>query len=234
MSDCQVPENCGDGVLDQGETCDDGNGAAGDGCSPACRVEQGWECSGTPSVCRPICGDGRLVDDEACDDDNDISGDGCDANCRVEDYFSCSGEPSVCVCRVLVDVHAGGPQQDGKTWASAFSGVQDGIDQAASLLQSLSSVRRCQVWVAQGTYEIFQGAWTDSVSLADHVDVLGGFCGTESAFSERPDDVLGSCPTTLDGLDPSDPNNAVDRVVTAGDTGDATLDGFEITGAWNA
>ena len=30
---------CGDGVLDDGEQCDDGNLAAGDGCSPTCRIE---------------------------------------------------------------------------------------------------------------------------------------------------------------------------------------------------
>jgi cysteine-rich repeat protein len=30
---------CGDGVLDDGEECDDGNRAAGDGCSTACRLE---------------------------------------------------------------------------------------------------------------------------------------------------------------------------------------------------
>jgi len=30
---------CGNGVLDAGEACDDGNTEAGDGCSPACRSE---------------------------------------------------------------------------------------------------------------------------------------------------------------------------------------------------
>ncbi|MCP4424918.1 MAG: hypothetical protein GY803_10525, partial [Chloroflexi bacterium] len=36
---------CGDGVLDAGETCDDGNDAPGDGCSDTCQVEDGWECT---------------------------------------------------------------------------------------------------------------------------------------------------------------------------------------------
>ena len=30
---------CGNGVVDAGEACDDGNRAGGDGCSPACRAE---------------------------------------------------------------------------------------------------------------------------------------------------------------------------------------------------
>jgi cysteine-rich repeat protein len=36
--DCTEPR-CGDGVLDGGEICDDGNGSAGDGCSAACALE---------------------------------------------------------------------------------------------------------------------------------------------------------------------------------------------------
>ncbi|CAN5375974.1 hypothetical protein BH11MYX1_BH11MYX1_02460 [soil metagenome] len=32
---------CGDGYVDQGEACDDGNNASGDGCSAACLVETG-------------------------------------------------------------------------------------------------------------------------------------------------------------------------------------------------
>ena len=30
---------CGNGVVDLGEQCDDGNGVNGDGCSSACRIE---------------------------------------------------------------------------------------------------------------------------------------------------------------------------------------------------
>ena len=39
---------CGDGVIDSGEDCDDGNTAPGDGCSGACAVDNGYSCSGTP------------------------------------------------------------------------------------------------------------------------------------------------------------------------------------------
>jgi cysteine-rich repeat protein len=37
--------NCGDSILDDGETCDDGNTAGGDGCSATCEVESGWSCT---------------------------------------------------------------------------------------------------------------------------------------------------------------------------------------------
>jgi cysteine-rich repeat protein len=33
--DCTVPR-CGDGILDGGETCDDGNNVDGDGCNADC------------------------------------------------------------------------------------------------------------------------------------------------------------------------------------------------------
>jgi len=34
---------CGDGVIETGEQCDDGNSSAGDGCSVTCQTEQNWE-----------------------------------------------------------------------------------------------------------------------------------------------------------------------------------------------
>ncbi len=40
-----VPSDCGNGLLDPGETCDDGNTVPGDGCSDTCQVEPGWECT---------------------------------------------------------------------------------------------------------------------------------------------------------------------------------------------
>jgi cysteine-rich repeat protein len=63
----EVDEACGDGQLDAGEECDDGNTTSGDGCSAQCTAE--------------LCGNGRLDFGEGCDDGNTASGDGCDANC---------------------------------------------------------------------------------------------------------------------------------------------------------
>lgn len=44
---------CGNGRVDVGEECDDGDRAAGDGCDGACAVEPSWSCFGEPSVCAP-------------------------------------------------------------------------------------------------------------------------------------------------------------------------------------
>lgn len=43
---------CGNGILEVGEECDDGNRIDGDGCSANCLVERGYVCTGSPSVCK--------------------------------------------------------------------------------------------------------------------------------------------------------------------------------------
>jgi cysteine-rich repeat protein len=71
---------CGDGVVDTaaGETCDDGNLLDGDGCGPQCQVEQGWQCSGEPSLCESLCGNQVLDEQEGeqCEGD-DLAGQSC-------------------------------------------------------------------------------------------------------------------------------------------------------------
>src|SRR6185312_16398351 len=39
---------CGNGTIEPGEDCDDGNGADGDGCSSACKAESGFSCQTVP------------------------------------------------------------------------------------------------------------------------------------------------------------------------------------------
>jgi len=45
---------CGNGIVEPGEECDDGNTINGDGCSATCTVQAGFSCVGTPSVCSDI------------------------------------------------------------------------------------------------------------------------------------------------------------------------------------
>jgi cysteine-rich repeat protein len=87
---------CGDGMIGDGEACDDAATEPGDGCDTTCQIEPGYTCSGEPSVCAPICGDGLIEPGEACDDANTASDDGCSATCTIDPGYVCAGEPSVC------------------------------------------------------------------------------------------------------------------------------------------
>ena len=61
---------CGNGHIDVGEACDDGNQVSGDGCRGDClKIE--------------VCGDGQLDQGEACDDGNHNAADGCDMCVRT-------------------------------------------------------------------------------------------------------------------------------------------------------
>lgn len=74
--DCEGPAPCGDdcrttcgnGRVDPGEDCDDGNRADGDACPANCQIV--------------ICGDGEVEGDEECEDGNENEDDDC-RNCRL-------------------------------------------------------------------------------------------------------------------------------------------------------
>ena len=59
---------CGDGILQPGEACDDGNTIRTDGCTALCRLA--------------VCGDGFVQAGEGCDDGNTISTDSCTNACQ--------------------------------------------------------------------------------------------------------------------------------------------------------
>jgi cysteine-rich repeat protein len=75
---------CGNGIIDSGEQCDDRNQDNGDGCTSYCRIE--YE-----------CGNGIVEsgNDEQCDDGGTVDGDGCDSDCQIEgtSYEHAAGDP---------------------------------------------------------------------------------------------------------------------------------------------
>ncbi|MBK9756225.1 MAG: DUF4215 domain-containing protein [Nannocystis sp.] len=64
-----VQPGCGDGNVDPGEACDDGNDIDTDACTNACKDA--------------VCGDGILGPGEACDDGNQIDDDDCTNMCAA-------------------------------------------------------------------------------------------------------------------------------------------------------
>lgn len=70
---------CGNGVIETGEQCDDGNMINGDGCANNCMFEN------------PLCGNGIINSGEQCDDGNSINGDGCNMYCLLENGICGNG-----------------------------------------------------------------------------------------------------------------------------------------------
>ena len=121
-------------------------------------------------------------------------------------------------CVRYVDAAAAGPH-DGCSWATAFTTVQEGIDAAAGCAPG-------QVCVAAGTYYVLQpAALALTADLAEGVELLGGFAGTETAVAQR--DWLAH-ETILDGHENGGSAGRATHVVTIGE--DAAIDGFTITG----
>jgi fibro-slime domain-containing protein len=91
--------NCGNGVIDMNEACDDHNAVSGDGCSKSCQIEADCTCDATKTTCscNVVCGDGILASTEGCDDSNMASGDGCSATCTLEDGWVCHAPGKKCV-----------------------------------------------------------------------------------------------------------------------------------------
>jgi cysteine-rich repeat protein len=76
----------GDGKVQPGEQCDDGNTQDGDGCSSTGTLETGFLCRlpGLPCSLASLCGNGVLNSGEACDDGNTAdSGNGCTGACDL-------------------------------------------------------------------------------------------------------------------------------------------------------
>ena len=90
-TDCaNLPDTCGDGMIDDGEECDGGElggqtcGDAGFvagvlGCTDSCTLDTSG-CSDAS-----ICGDGEQTGGEECDDGNETDEDGCDQYCVLEE-----------------------------------------------------------------------------------------------------------------------------------------------------
>jgi cysteine-rich repeat protein len=116
-------DGCGNGRVDHGEACDDGNRLSGDGCSADCLSKEscgngirdvqeqcddknhlaGDGCS--PTCLLEGCGNGEKHPYETCDDNNNVNGDGCSADCLSDE--SCGN--------TYVDVAKGETCDDGNT-----------------------------------------------------------------------------------------------------------------------
>ncbi|MBQ9816314.1 MAG: DUF4215 domain-containing protein [Proteobacteria bacterium] len=98
---------CGDGIVQTGETCDDGNKTSGDGCSSSCKVELNYKCptnkGGTCIPASELCGNGTLDTQanyniwEECDlgSGKNVKGSGCYL-CQIEEGYHCDKDGKNC------------------------------------------------------------------------------------------------------------------------------------------
>ncbi len=98
--DCQLI--CSNGVLDPGETCDDGNTLSDDGCSGNCQIELGACCTGTMCSemteisCTSISG--IFFGLNSTCNSPDADGDGLRNECDACRFDSNKVEPGICGC----------------------------------------------------------------------------------------------------------------------------------------
>ncbi|HEX5100735.1 MAG TPA: DUF4215 domain-containing protein [Polyangiaceae bacterium] len=102
-ADC-APEQCGDGRIQAGETCDDGNRDDTDTCTNRCT--------------KASCGDGSLYAGlEKCDDGNATAGDGCSVVCGSDTVMVGTGYYGTCALGTSGQVSCWGYNQYGQQGA---------------------------------------------------------------------------------------------------------------------
>lgn len=102
--DCTPGAACGNGVVEDGEVCDDGGTVPLDGCDASCGREAGFVCSGSPSLCvLTTCGNRVVEAGEGCDDGNTTPLDGCSPECREEPGCDANGCTSPCGDGIIVN-----------------------------------------------------------------------------------------------------------------------------------
>ncbi|HEY1554446.1 MAG TPA: DUF4215 domain-containing protein [Kofleriaceae bacterium] len=123
-----IENNCGDGTVDVGEACDDGNIIDGDGCSHDCKnegcgngtVDPGEDCdppgpsTNGGTACSPtckfeVCGNGVIDGDthEQCDDGTANSDAACTTPAYANPPATCSNCTTSCTIRTVVGPFCG-------------------------------------------------------------------------------------------------------------------------------
>lgn len=128
-----------------------------------------------------------------------------------------SAKPITVFTAVFVDKDNASGVEDGTSWSTAYTHLQDGIAMAASAGVS-------EVWAAEGRYNETRSDGNGALVLHENVRCYGGFAGTESARDDRD---WTSHATIIDGTSARTGSAAYHVVVGANN---AVLDGFTITG----
>jgi predicted outer membrane repeat protein len=215
IDDPCVPDACnGHG------TCDSTTGTA------ACSCEDGYADAALCADCDTgyfeyPASSGTCVDDPCLPD-----------ACSAHGTCNNTSGASVCTCTAgfaeldcsrcvrYVDASATGTGT-GLSWQNAFTNVQSAINAASTAVTG--AVTSCDVWVADGTYWIYDTS-AKSISLKINVPLYGGFTGSETKRVQRDPELN---ETILDGRSASDGTKHANWVVRSATTS-SLIDGFTI------
>jgi cysteine-rich repeat protein len=132
--DCAQPPVCGNGTIESGEECDDGNTEDADGCQADCQL--------------PVCGDGIVDPDEQCDDGNTSNDDGCEDDCTLTpDPGECSDEDKPTITEV--EYNRGDEKLHIKGRAAAGTTISVINSDTGEILADGIRVRRKGSWEAE-------------------------------------------------------------------------------------
>lgn len=130
-------------------------------------------------------------------------------------------------CVVRVDINSKTDAPDGKSWSSAFFDIKAAIDKAKEDSE-LSSEGRCEVWVKEGVYPIFDGqSPLSSLFVPSNVWLFGGFAGDET---EREDRDFNDYPTVLEGAQQIYHVVTILAEIEGGIVQNVVFDGFTVRG----
>lgn len=138
-----------------------------------------------------------------------------------------TGSYAQAAVRYVTETGAG--SKDGSSWTNASNDLQAMINASAA---------NDQVWVATGTYKPTHRADNfDAVSTTDRynafvlkkdVQLYGGFSGNETALTARPKDNKSTLSGDI-GVINDNSDNVYHVLISAGEVGTASVDGFIIT-----
>jgi len=156
---------CGNGVLEEGEVCDDGDTETED-----CDVTDPGACLADCSLRIAACGNGTTDPGEQCDDGDDDSTDGCSTSCTTVDGLV--GSPCRCTtgCEVL-DYTAGTIEG-----CDALASLEDATRTVACMYSAYDDSMGIEVHAAEGACTLMavgcEGAMCDFAPVTGDVDAF--------------------------------------------------------------
>ena len=225
-SDAPEVAICGDGILQAGELCDDGNLVPADGCTGVCTIEPGYKCPTPGKLCISVvtqaCGNGKIEGGEACDDGNIVNGDGCSASCSVEAGWSCSIPNQPCTPVVTPSICGNGTVESGEQCDDANTVSGDGCSATCKIEPHYACPQPGQLctpteYCGDGVLQAARGEACDDGNVTPG-DGCSGICTIEAGYA---------CPTAgspcvriwVCGNSVIDPGEACDDGNTTGGDG---------------